>query len=99
MVVVTDDTGSPHSGLRNDRLLSMPNDISFLDNARYFKEASADAGRVELLRWVAILKILLPAATAAAAAGNVTMLNALKQIWPLLPKSKTTPPSDIVKPT
>lgn len=71
----------------------MPNEISFLDDARALHEDAAERSRVETLRWLAILEILLPAAINSAAAGNVTMKTAVTKIWPLLPKTKRPSPN------
>jgi hypothetical protein len=70
----------------------MPDDSSFLDDLRHLKETSAESGRVETLRWAAILEVLLPAALRSAAAGNVTMREAIITIWPLLPKTQLPSP-------
>lgn len=60
----------------------------FLESLRNAKEDASVRNVIEIRRWLAILDILLPAALNSAAAGNLTMRQAVQDIWPLLPKPK-----------
>lgn len=67
-----------------DPLAQSPSD--FLDSLRNLAEDDSVRTRIEIKRWLSITSILLPAALRSAAAGNVTMREAVEEIAPLLPK-------------
>lgn len=67
-----------------DPLAQSPSD--FLDSLRNLAEDESVRTRIEIKRWLSITSILLPAALRSAAAGNVTMREAVEEIAPLLPK-------------
>lgn len=51
------------------------------------QDASGAEARASLQRWLRIVQIAVPALLRAAAGGNVTCLEACREIAPLLPKS------------
>lgn len=64
--------------------------LDHLESLREQREDDALRSKIEIQRALTILAVVLPAALQAAASGNVTMRQAVLEVWPLLPKPKTT---------